>query len=343
MSLITVSGQPGCREEELARMVAQSLCFELVTESRLREIFATEFGGDGAVPDKAFAPAAVSVISRLAVEHHLVVAADGAELLFRDFPGLLRVRVVAPESRRIGTLMLEHRLDRAAARTLLRNLEAAERSERKKKFGRASAPPHSFDLVCNSEVLEIEGVAELIQTAVTRRGLAEIGLLSAAAEAHLQFQVRLKLARYGIQPPGNVSLKSKPFMHPSEEVFANLLDFYRVAWEYEPRSFPVQWDKDGRVLEAFTPDFYLPEFDLYVELTTMKQSLVTRKNRKVKLLRTIYPTINIQVFYQKDFENLIFKYGLADRGPGGAPLADDPPGRSPGTRGTSPRERQLTS
>ena len=103
-------------------------------------------------------------------------------------------------------------------------------------------------------------------------------------------------------------------------MFANLLDFYRIAWEYEPRSFPVQWDKDGNVLEAFTPDFYLPEFDLYVELTTMKQSLVTRKNRKVKLLRAIYPHLNIQVFYQKDFENLIFKYGL----PNGRPRHEQP-------------------
>ena len=66
--------------------------------------------------------------------------------------------------------------------------------------------------------------------------------------------------------------------------------------------------------EAFTPDFYLPEFDLYVELTTMKQANVTRKNRKVKMLRELYPDINIQVFYQKDFENLIFKYGLASAG-----------------------------
>ena len=72
-------------------------------------------------------------------------------------------------------------------------------------------------------------------------------------------------------------------------------------------------DKSGGVLEAFTPDFYLQEFDLYVELTTMKQSLVTRKNRKVRLLRELYPHLNIQVFYQKDFENLIFKYGLAAR------------------------------
>jgi hypoxanthine phosphoribosyltransferase len=156
-------------------------------------------------------------------------------------------------------------------------------------------------------------MAELIQAAARTRGLEEQGLLSPAAEAHLQFRVRLRLSKHGIMPPGKAGLTSKAFSHPSEEIFANLLDFYRVAWEYEPRSFPVAWAADGKVLESFTPDFYLPEFDLYVELTTMKQSLVTRKNRKVKLLRAIYPHLNIQVFYQKDFENLIFKYGLAER------------------------------
>ncbi len=314
MALITISGQPGCRHDEVARTVAQSLPFEPVTEGRLREIFAQEFGRDG-VPDKAFAAAAVSVIASLATKHHLIVSADGAELLFQEFPGLLRVQVVAPERRRTGTLMLEHRLERPAAYALLRQLESAQRDARRKRFNRSATPSHTFDLVCNTERLEPEGVADLICHAVRHRGLLEAGLLSAAAEAHLQFQVRLKLAKYGMQPPGQVSLKKAAFVHPSEEVFANLLDFYRVEWEYEPRTFPIQWDQEGRVLEAFTPDFYLPEFDLYVELTTMKQSLVTKKNRKVKLLRAIYPNINIQVFYQKDFENLIFKYGLADRSP----------------------------
>ncbi|HEU0141963.1 MAG TPA: hypothetical protein VFQ79_19730, partial [Bryobacteraceae bacterium] len=139
------------------------------------------------------------------------------------------------------------------------------------------------------------------------------GLLGASAEAQLQFQVRLELAKHGITPIGHAELKRRAFGHPSEEVFANVLDFYRVAWKYEPKSFPIRWDKNGNVIEAFTPDFYLPEFNLYVELTTMKQSLVTRKNRKVKLLKTLYPDVNIQVFYQKDFQDLVFKYGLGER------------------------------
>ena len=143
--------------------------------------------------------------------------------------------------------------------------------------------------------------------------MAGHGKLSGTAEAQLQFQARLQLAKFGIAPAGKAALTRKVFSHPSEELFAKLLDFYRITWEYEPKSFPLQWDKDGRVTEAFTPDFYLPEFDLYVELTTMKQALVTKKNRKVKLLKAIYPHVNIQVFYQRDFQDLIFKYGIEGR------------------------------
>ena len=124
----------------------------------------------------------------------------------------------------------------------------------------------------------------------------------------MQFQTRLQLAQHGISPAGQAHLTRVAFGHPSEQIFANLLDFYRIEWEYEPRSFPLQWDKDGKVIEAFTPDFYLPEIDLYVELTTMKQALVTKKNRKIKLLRAIYPHVNIQIFYQKDLQDLVFKH-----------------------------------
>ena len=153
----------------------------------------------------------------------------------------------------------------------------------------------------------------LTEAAAAIRGIGDEGFLAASAEAQMQFQYRLQLSKHGMSPPGKVKLKRVAFGHPSEEIFANLLDFYRIGWEYEAHSFPIQWDKDGKVLEAFTPDFYLPEFDLYVELTTMKQANVTKKNRKVKLLRTIYPHVNIQVFYQKDLQNLIFKHGLVER------------------------------
>jgi hypothetical protein len=313
MALIAVSGHPGCRYEELARIGAQRLGFELLTQSRIGAHTDAEFGAGAQIPDKAYPILVTSILARLATEHHIVYCAVGGELQARNFPGMLRVHVVAPENVRIGNLMLDHRLERAAARQMLLDLEAADRAGRKARFGKSKATAELFDLVFNAEALTTEQMAELIETAVACCALKERGYLSHAAEAQLQFQMRLKLARYGIVPTGNLTLRQKMFAHQSEEMFANLLDFYRIAWEYEPRSFPVQYAQDGAVLESFTPDFYLPEFDLYVELTTMKQSLVTRKNRKVRLLRELYPRLNIQVFYQKDFENLIFKYGLAQR------------------------------
>ncbi|HUB32849.1 MAG TPA: cytidylate kinase family protein [Bryobacteraceae bacterium] len=313
MALIAISGHPGCRFEEVARITAQRLGFELLTQARIRHLTGEEFGAETAIPHKAWASLATSVLARIATEHHIVYCALGGELQARHFPGMLRVHVVAPESVRIGNLMLDRRLERPAARELLLQMEAAEREDRKAKFGKSKATAEMFDLVCNAESLSSEQIAGLVAAAVESGGLKERGLLSHAAEAQLQFQMRLNLARYGIVPPDKITLRQKIFAHQSEEMFANLLDFYRIAWEYEPRSFPIQYDRDGHALESFTPDFYLPEFDLYVELTTMKQAHVTRKNRKVRLLRELYPQINIQVFYQKDFENLIFKYGLTER------------------------------
>jgi hypothetical protein len=100
------------------------------------------------------------------------------------------------------------------------------------------------------------------------------------------------------------------FVNQAEVECARILDFYGLRWEYEPRSFVLEEDDQGRVLEAFTPDFYLPEQDLYLEVTVMKQSLVTRKNRKIRKLRERYPDVKIKLFTKRDFERLAEKYGL---------------------------------
>jgi len=269
MALLTVSGEPASGWDDVAHTVAQLLGFQLVTETQLSEWIAEEFG-EVALPVRAWRPAAVSILARMATEQHLVIAIAGAETLFTPMPLLLRANIVGPQPLR-------------------------------------RSRPHSFDVVFNAEHMSVVQIAEVLRAALTIRGL---DFLPATAAAQLQFQTRLQLARDGIVPAARSQVKPIVFGHPSEQMFANLLDFYRIRWDYEPRSFPLQWDKDGNVTEAFTPDFYLHEPDLYVELTTMKQSHVTRKNRKVKMLRAIYPHINIQVFYQKDFEDLVFKYGL---------------------------------
>jgi hypothetical protein len=115
------------------------------------------------------------------------------------------------------------------------------------------------------------------------------------------------------------------FAHPSERVAARILDFYRIRWDYEPTTFPIEWDRHGTPIASFTPDFYLPDFDLYIELTTMSQKLVTKKNRKVRRLKELYPDVNVKIFYQKDFRRLLFKFGIPSDGTTGSVATSDGP------------------
>lgn len=96
---------------------------------------------------------------------------------------------------------------------------------------------------------------------------------------------------------------------------ARILDFYAVRWEYEPVTFPILWNLDGDVIESFSPDFYLPDLECYLEMTTLRQKLVRKKNRKLRRLRELYPELNVKLFYARDFRALMLKYGrlaLAD-------------------------------
>lgn len=102
------------------------------------------------------------------------------------------------------------------------------------------------------------------------------------------------------------------FVHPIEEAFARILDYYGVEWEYEPRTFPLEWDENGKVTVAFTPDFYLPQQDLYVELTTLRPKLTQRKNWKLKKIQELYPGINIKLFKRRELRNMMLRFGMVD-------------------------------
>ena len=123
-----------------------------------------------------------------------------------------------------------------------------------------------------------------------------------------------------------------PFAHASEAEMARILDFYGIVWEYEPHTFPILWNLEGDVVESFSPDFYLADLDLYLEMTTLRQKLVRKKNRKLRRLRELYPDVRIKLFYARDFRALMLKYGklaLADAlsgtaGQAGSPEAIEP-------------------
>jgi hypothetical protein len=102
------------------------------------------------------------------------------------------------------------------------------------------------------------------------------------------------------------------FAHNAERQLAKLLDFYGVRWEYEPQTFVLEWDDAGNPARGFTPDFYLPAYDLFIEITTLSQKLVTKKNAKARRLRELHPEIKIRILYQRDYVGLLEKYGLEE-------------------------------
>jgi len=62
----------------------------------------------------------------------------------------------------------------------------------------------------------------------------------------------------------------------------------------------------------------------------MQPKQVRHKNRKLRRLQELYPDVNIKVFYQRDFRNLLLKYGISVEerphaaGGGLAPADEDP-------------------
>ncbi len=123
------------------------------------------------------------------------------------------------------------------------------------------------------------------------------------------------------------STKSQPdFAHQAEVTFARILDYYGIEWLYEPRTFPLHWDEQGDVIEAFSPDFYLPQQDLYIELTTLRPELTTKKNHKVRRMKELYPDVNIKLFKRREMRDLMIKYGLDDEAANIAGTAAQPAG-----------------
>lgn len=100
------------------------------------------------------------------------------------------------------------------------------------------------------------------------------------------------------------------FSHPAEEIFARILDFYGLDWEYEPRTFPLEWNEQGAVTEAFSPDFYLPGQDLYIELTTLRPKLANYKNRRIRRMQELYPEVNVKLIKRREMRDMMVKYGL---------------------------------
>lgn len=313
MAVVTISREPGCLGREIAARLAGRLGFSLIDktaltqlsgemdldEARLRKMDEAISNGEGRIDPEIEAGVRLlqDLIVQLAEEQDLVIIDRSAQGLFRDRPGTLHVRLIAPRRFRIMQVTTHEGLSAREAAKLIKAQETEHVRYLRFLYHLNPANPGLYDLILRMDRFSIEQALKLIETAVDEMALRHVPRDRIVKDLLPQLPERRGNGR---------------FANAAETEFARFLQFYRIPFEYEPRTFTLEADETGRIIEAFTPDFYLPEQDLYIELTTMKQSLVTRKNRKVRKLRRLHPEINIRIFYQRDFFNLMAKYGLLD-------------------------------
>jgi len=315
MAIVTISRLTGSGGREIATATAQALNFQFIDRNAMDVAIDQQFPvrterlsrikKDRRVYDEMVR----SAIAELAASHNVVILGSGAQFLFAKVAASLHIQIVAPLPYRIAQVMRLARVDRVAAEKIIEERDHSKEILIRSLYAKDWRDPAHYDLVLNLDHFSNEIAVEIIVKAAQAKGIE-------AKRVELPPQLRedilttkLDVAQMADLEP--VEDRLPEFAHPSEREFARVMDFYRIRWEYEPKTFPIEWDENKNVISAFTPDFYLPDLDLFIELTTMKQSLVTKKNRKVRLLRELYPDVNIKILYERDYKNLIWKYGLS--------------------------------
>lgn len=223
--------------------------------------------------------------------HSAVVMGFGSQILFADRKDALHIRVIASQKVRMARAKKQYRVSDEEAEKILNMADKKHKKFVSTVFGADLSDVANYHLILNTDTLSVdECVAAIIALYQERELLRKIEMQADHTEI-------------------KDHLTERPvFKNESEAEFARILDMYQIEWKYEPKTFPIEWDAEGNVTMAFSPDFYLTKFDTYIELTTMDQRYVTVKNKKVKKVRELYPGINIKVVYKNDFYALLERF-----------------------------------
>ncbi len=216
----------------------------------------------------------------------LFLLGRGGQFLFRDEDYAFHLNIFAPLNFRIKYLTQKYLLPEEKALEIIKEKDFEREAFYSTMFGTDWKNPYLYNLVIDRSVFTPEEIEDMILKIIEKKEISKVQL-------------------------EQIPLPTKPnFANKSEEEFAKILSFYQIRWEYEPRTFPLEWDSEGNIIESFTPDFYLPDFDIYIELTLQKPRVMREKLKKIKKLKELYPNIKIKLFYGKEYEKLLAKFGV---------------------------------
>lgn len=315
MQIITISRQTASAGDEIARKLSERLGLKLINRKYILKNWLPQIADNhqlhmlkqsskfynkivNSESEKenqySFADYIEKLLKKEAKNNKILVVGLGAQIIFNNNPHALHVKIVASKKYRLKKLKEKYGLHKKEA---LREMELADRKHRryiwrvhKKDWSETTL----YHLTLNRDGLNLE------ESLAVLMNLFDLKKKNPQALKKKKEKTEKELKNNS----------QRNFGHESEKEFAKILDMHHIKWEYEPSEFPLEWDPDGNVIMAFRPDFYLTEYNTYIELTTMKRKYTTEKNKKVRLLKKLYPNIKIKIVYKKDFEQLAEKFEL---------------------------------
>lgn len=314
MSIITISRQVGSLGDEIAEALKSKLDWELITRNHLIDRFFADITNDrqkhllnesakfhlseienyGSYKDLL-----EQSLFDLADKSSAILVGFGSQVIFAGYPEAVHVRIIAPEKTRIARIRKQYSVSDSEAGQILAMADTKHKRFVSTVFGEDITNSSLYHITLNTAKMSVDECTAAI--------------IALQHEHELSCRLRKENEK---KDTFDHQTELPVFKNPSEAEFARILDMYQIAWKYEPRTFPVEWDAEGNITLAFSPDFYLTQFDTYLELTTMNQKYVTEKNRKLKKVRELYPGTNIRIVYKKDFISLIERFKMTATGDG---------------------------
>lgn len=311
MTVLTISRQMGSLGDEVAEALSSRLGWEVISRSQLIPLFfetitsqherhmleeSAKFYHNLCSAGVSYLDYLKAELRRYAQDHSLILVGFGSQLIFAHDRDSIHIRIIAPETVRTARIRRQFQLNEENAEKVLAMTDKKHKRFVATLYDADLTDADLYDLILNTGGLSVDECVDAIQAVVHEREVCR----------------ELECRHNGTEAVMNPTERS--FKNPAENEFARILDMYQIEWKYEPKTFPIEWDAEGNVTLAFSPDFYLPQFDTYIELTTMNQKYVTLKNKKAKKLRELYPGTNIRLVYKKDFQSLIERFNMARGG-----------------------------
>lgn len=306
VAILTISRQIGSLGDEVASALASKLGWELITRETALNRFlkpvakaqdfhflqeSAKFYREKSSENISYIAHLEQSISDLTAENSVILVGFGSQVMFAGKAETIHMRIVAPESVRLERIKRQYQLTDDQAMRILITADRKHKRFVSTVFDVDLTEPDLYHLTLNTAQLSVDACIAAV-----------LGLIRAQ-------ELQLKMNKAADDSDIIVNPSQMPdFKHPAEIEFARILDMYHIEWRYEPKTFPVEWDAEGNVTLAFSPDFYLPKFDTYLELTTMNQKYVTMKNRKARKVRELYPGTNVKIVYKKDFQSLVERF-----------------------------------